>query len=103
MIKPLSRFGHGIRHWLAKPGKVLIACVIFALLQLLIQGNIFHLLRLHSDRKDLVASLNGVQADLLKLETRIRQAKDPIFIEKEAKDRLDMAGEDELVFVFSSD
>lgn len=80
-----------------------MACLAFAFIQLLIQGNLFHLVRMHSDRQALNENLHSIQADLLKLDLKIRQAKDPIFIEKEAKDRLDMAGEDELVFVFSSD
>lgn len=102
-MQALRKAGEAIRRWVSSPMKVLLTCVIFALLQLLIQGNLFHLVRLHRDREALTASLASVQNDLRLLDQKIRQAKDPVFIEKEAKDRLDMAGEDELVFVFSSD
>lgn len=102
-MRGLRHFGDAIRAWLSSPAKVLFACLIFAVLQLLIQGNVFHLFRMHADRENLASSLTSIRGDLLRLDLKIRQAKDPIFIEKEAKDRLDMAGEDELVFVFSSD
>lgn len=102
-MQSLRNVGEAIRRWVSSPVKVLLTCVVFALLQLLIQGNLFHLLRLHNDREALTASLSNIQGDLRVLDQKIRQAKDPVFIEKEAKDRLDMAGEDELVFVFSSD
>lgn len=32
---------------------------------------------------------------------QIKQAKDPVFIERQAKDKLDMVDEHDLVFVFS--
>jgi hypothetical protein len=102
-MQTLRKLGDAIRAWVSSPMKVISACAIFAALQLVIQGNIFHLFRLHGDRDGLTENLKSIQADILNLEVKIRQAKDPIFIEKEAKDRLDMAGEDELVFVFSSD
>lgn len=103
MMQVLRAAGEAIRRWVSSPLKVLLTCLIFAVLQLLIQGNLFHLVRLHGDRQVLSAKLLSIDGDLGLLEQKIRQAKDPMFIEKEAKDRLDMAGEDELVFVFSSD
>lgn len=42
---------------------------------------------------------SGAQAKLL--DVQIKQAKDPSFIERQAKDKLDMVGEKDLVFVFS--
>lgn len=103
MIQFLGRFGEALKAWLDRPGRVLGACLVFAILQLLIQGNLFHLLRLHSDRESLAAHIISNGQELIRLQTEIRRAKDTNFIEREAKDRLDMAGEDELVFVFSSD
>ena len=99
----LQRFGDSIRSLLDKPSKVLILCVAFAVLHLLFQGSLFHIAKLRSEFTGLQASLIGINTDIIKLEGKIRQAKDPMFIEQQAKDRLDMAAEDELVFVFATE
>lgn len=103
MPRFLKNFGDALIGWLERPSRVLLFCLVFGALQLLIQGNLLHLFRMHADREMLAGQLVGIQKELFHLETRIDQAKDPTFIEREAKDRLDMAGEDELVFVFAAD
>lgn len=47
--------------------------------------------------------LIDVADQIQQIKAKIQQSKDPIFLENLAKDRLDMANEDELVFVFSAE
>jgi len=99
----LDRFGVRLRAFLEKPTRVLFFCFIFAVIHLVFQGGLFHIARLHGEHGTMQANLIGISEDIARIERKIRQAKDPVFIEQQAKDRLDMAAEDELVFVFASE
>lgn len=103
MNAQLNRFGDSVRSLLEKPTRVLFLCFLFAVLHLVFQGSLFHIARLHSEHESLQANLLSISQDITKTERKILQARDPVFIEQQAKDRLDMAAEDELVFVFASE
>ena len=50
------------------------------------------------DRYD--AEIKKTQMDIKDLGIKIGQASDPVYIEKQARDRMDFAGENDLIFVF---
>ncbi len=83
--------------------KIFFVCLVFLLSHLILGGNFFNLVRLKKDEKMMGRQLIDVAGQIQNLKAKILQAKDPIFLENLAKDRLDMANEDELVFVFSAD
>lgn len=88
---------------LNRPVLVMMGCLVFALVNLLFRGSFMNLVKLHSDRNVLIHNLQEIDSQLKDLQFKIQQAKDPVFIERQAKDRLDMASDDELVFVFSGE
>lgn len=92
-----------IRDWLHSPTKIFFLCLLFLFSHLVVGGNFFNLVRLKKDEKVLNQQLIDVSSQILQLKAKIQQSKDPIFLENLAKDRLDMANEDELVFVFSAE
>lgn len=99
-MKALSERMQGV---LDQPGWVLIFCLLFILANLFMRDGFITLAKLRSDRHVLSMKLQTMEEQVADVEAKIRQAKDPIFVERQAKDKLDMANEDELVFVFSSE
>lgn len=92
-----------LNHFLLSPQKVLWICAALLVLGLVFDGTLFRLWKLHRD-------LNQIQSDVVSLETRNRQlksqlvkARDPQFMEREARDRFDLVSEGDLVFVFADD
>lgn len=92
-----------VKLWLNQPMKIFGVCLVFLFAHLMIGGNFFNLVRLRKDEKVLKQQLVEVSGQIQQIKHKIQQAKDPIFLENLAKDRLDMASEDDLVFVFSSE
>lgn len=84
-----------------KPFKVFIVCISFALIGLIFDGTLFHLWALHRDSKELEQKTSMTLLSANELRQKIKQAHDPQFIELEAHERFELAGEGELVFVFS--
>lgn len=56
---------------------------------------------MHHDSATIQGQILKSKAQAKALDVQIKQAKDPSFIERQAKDKLDMVGEHDLVFVFS--
>ncbi len=96
----LTGFGHGVRRFLHKPSQVLLVCLAFATLSLVFDGILWRLWGLRRDHERLTTDLIHIQGDLKSLGLQLKQAKDPSYIERQARDRLDLVGENDLVFVF---
>ncbi|MBX2988770.1 MAG: septum formation initiator family protein [Bdellovibrionaceae bacterium] len=77
-----------------------IACVVFATLSLGFDGILWRLWGLRQDRERMTNDMVHLRTEVVSLDRQLRQAKDPSFIERQARDRLDLAGENDLVFVF---
>lgn len=92
-----------IKDLLQSPMKIFFICVLFLISHLVFGGNFFNLVRLKKDEKLMTQQLIDVADQIQQIKAKIQQSKDPIFLENLAKDRLDMANEDELVFVFSAE
>ncbi|WP_255490050.1 septum formation initiator family protein [Bdellovibrio sp. KM01] len=67
---------------------------------IVLNGNLWRLWGLHRDFDRISTEINDSKKATLDLEVQLKQAKDPAFIERQARDKLDLAGEHDLVFVF---
>lgn len=88
------------RSFLNHPGKVSVLCVAFFAITLLMNGLLWRLWGLHRDFERLTVEITGTKNDINKLNAQLKQAKDPSFIERQARDKLDLVSEKDLVFVF---
>lgn len=88
------------RSFLNHPGKVATLCVAFFAITLLMNGLLWRLWGLHRDFERLSVEITGTKSDIEKLNFQLKQAKDPSFIERQARDKLDLVSEKDLVFVF---
>ncbi len=89
-----------IRQSLEQPRMVFVTCLFLVFSTLLLNGSFWRLWNLHRDKerkhREILVTIKETQT----LKMQLLQAKDPDYIEHQAKDRLDFAGENDLVFVF---
>jgi|GEM_PF-6963856 len=88
---------------LNKPKAVLIACILFGAIHLATHDTVGKLLGLRSEIKRMGTEIQAMKIQLSALDQQLVRAKDPLFVEREAKDQLDMASSDDLIFTFSDD
>ena len=71
------------------------------IITLFFNGAIWRVWGLHHDSATIQKQILNSKSQAKVLDMQIKQAKDPSFIERQAKDKLDFVGEHDLVFVFS--
>lgn len=99
-MEDLHRFGYGIRQFLNNPLKVFIVCLFTFIIALFLNGGLWKVWGLRRDYSTINEQIILAQKQSSVLDMQIRQAKDPAFIERQARDKLDMVSEKDLVFVF---
>lgn len=100
-MENVIHYGARFRVLLNKPIKVFVLCVIIFIISLFFNGAIWRVWSLHRDSNKIQEQILSSKEQSKLLDMQIKQAKDPSFIERQAKDKLDMVGENDLVFVFS--
>lgn len=76
-------------------------CLIFFVATLVLNGLLWRLWGLHRDFAKLNTEIEDTRNSIAKLSVQLQQAKDPSFIERQARDKLDLVSDKDLVFVFS--
>lgn len=94
-------FGSRFRNLLNKPVKVFFVSLFVFVISIFFNGAIWRVWGLRHDSATIQTKIIASKAQSKLLDMQIKQAKDPSFIEHLAKDKLDMVGEHDLVFVFS--
>ncbi|MEN0060231.1 MAG: septum formation initiator family protein [Bdellovibrio sp.] len=96
-----TQFALGFRRFLNHPTKVFFCCLSVFIVSIILNGNLFRLWGFHRDFARITAEISSTHDSISQLSSQLKQAKDPAFIERQARDKLDLAGEQDLVFVFS--
>lgn len=86
-----------------QPYRVLIGCLVFVLCNLLFSNNLIRLFQLHHDKTLILEQMASLQTQITQLNSQIKTAKDPSYIERQALDLYDLINENDLMFVFSED
>ena len=94
-------YGSRFRNFLNRPFKVLIVCNIVFATYLFFNGSIWRVWGLKRDQSTITEQITNAKEHSKRLDMQISQARDQSFIARQAKDKLDMVGEHDLVFVFS--
>lgn len=95
-----THFAIGLRRFLNHPTRVALCCLAVFAVSIIINGNVFRLWGLHRDFDRISADIQKTHQNIAALSGQLMQAKDPAFIERQARDKLDLAGEHDLVFIF---
>ena len=99
----ISRFFHWIQEQLNHPLRVFWFCAFLAFVNLFVDGSLMRLWNLHQDFQEIESRTSDLQVRSQEMEEKLRRASDPLFIEREARDRFDLVGEGDLVFVFADE
>ncbi|MGE4131094.1 MAG: septum formation initiator family protein [Bdellovibrionales bacterium] len=99
----LIGFFRGLNHLLQTPQKVIWICLGLVLLNLIMDGSLFRLVSLYQDQQEIAAKTADLEKQTVVLQSMVKKARDPAFLEKQARDRFDLVSEGDLVFVFSED
>ena len=99
-MNDFHQFGFRLRQFLNRPHKVLIVCLLVFVISLFINGALWRVWGLRRDLVTIQEQIDAAQKQSAILDVQVQQAKDPVFIERQARDKLDLAGEHDLIFVF---
>lgn len=78
-------------------------CLGLVLLNLVLDGSIFRLVSLYQDSHKIEKDIALMEKKTAEMKARLKRARDPAFLEREARDRFDLVSEGDLVFVFSEE
>ena len=92
-----------IHQLLSTPLKVFWLCVFFIALSLIFNGSLIRIYALNRDQDRLQEQTIQLQSNIRELDRQIKESQNPAFLERQALERLDLAGENDLIFVFSDD
>lgn len=97
----MNHLGNWLLVYLQQPLKVFVYCILFVILSMMLNGGFLNLWSLQRDQARLLIQIEAEKIQLVKLAQKLQNAKDPVFIERQAVDRYDLADEQDLVFVFA--
>ncbi len=92
-----------LHDFLFRPTKIFWTCLIVFIASLLFDGTFIKLWRLQRDQVLLISRIDQAKTKSKQLEYQIHEAYQTEFIERQARDQLDLVREGDLVFVFSDD
>lgn len=101
-MKHIKALPYTIKRWLNSPGKVFVCCLCVFVLSVLFNGTLWRLWSLNGDHKRFVADIGQVKADISQIESQMKIVKDPSYINRLARDKMDLIGENDLMFVFTN-
>ncbi len=99
----MQKLSNLVRYFLNSPRRSFILCCVFIFIALVFDGSLFHLWRLYRDQSALNQRIEEVKQATELLKVEVQKARNPRYVEKQARERFDLVAEDELVFIFSSE
>ena len=99
----LNRVQYIFKQILNRPAWVLIICIILILSNVIFDGTFSRLMNLVRSQKALENRINDIEQKNFLVEERLKKLSDSEFLEKEAKDRFNLIGEEDIVFIFSDE
>lgn len=82
---------------------MLYVCGAFAFLNFIINGNIYRLWNLNNEYQKMLQRVEKNQKVIAQLDQDIANMKDPLYIERQAIEKLDLVEENDLIFVFPAE
>ena len=96
----LRYMAFSIQRWLSRPQKVFFTCLAVLVATLFLNGTLWKLWGLYRDEDTIVGQVLMAKAQMRVIDTQIKQATDTTYIERQARDKMDLVGDHDLIFVF---
>lgn len=97
----IIRFFEKIYDWLNSPSKILVLCLLGGSFSVIFDGTLYQVWRLHKTHEIQAARIQSMQKQIIDYQGKIARANQPEFIEAEARKKLNLAEEGDLVFIFT--
>ena len=92
-----------IEQWIYQPKLILIFCGILIFFNVVFDGTLFQIRTLYLQKKVLREKSEEMNTKNEVLVNKIKQLSEPKYLEKEVRNRFDLAGEGDLIFIFPED
>ena len=94
-------FLYFVNKFLKRPFWLFIACSIVVGAHLILDGSFFRMLHLYNSQKVLKHRIKDIQLKNSLVEERLKKLKsDPRFLEQEVRERFNLVGEKDIIFIF---
>ncbi len=103
MRNALFGFFAALNDFLHRPWVVFATCLAVAFMNLVFDGTLLRMWSLDRDLEQIERSSLQLRQDISGLEQKLKLAKDPAFLEREAREKFDLVAHGDLVFVFAED
>lgn len=90
-----------ITRFLNYPMRVFGVCLFFSSASILFSGVLNNLYSLDREKKEMSVQSQLLQTQIQDLNQKLKRVKEASFVERQALDHLDLASEEDLVFVFA--
>ena len=99
----MTTLGSKIAELLEKPLRVTFLCLGLLMVGFVFDGSLWQMYDLRQSQGVLAGKIKEENDKIGKLQQQLGQLKNPAYIEKQARDRLEFMEKDDLLFVFSED
>ncbi len=99
----MNTIGDKISNLLERPFRVIGICFCLLMIGIVFDGSLWRLYHIHQNKELLETKINEENNKIEMIKLQLGQLKNPAFIEKQARERLEFLEKDDLLFVFSED
>ncbi len=99
-MEKLKSGTYKFQSWLYQPYKVFIVSICILAGSLILNGTVWKVVGLYRDEAKFNKEIKKAQLDAQALTAQMTVVRDPRYIEHLAKDKMDLVGENDLMFVF---
>ncbi len=99
----MNEFGVKLSVLLEKPSRVAAFCLLLLFSALAFDNSLWRLYQIHKSKEILLAKIHEENQKIFKIKQQLEQLKNPAYIEKQARERLEFLEKGDLLFVFSED
>ena len=92
-----------ISQWIHQPKLIFIFCGVLIFLNIVFDGTLFRIRTLYLQKKSIIKKSKEINTKNEVILNKIQQLSDPKHLEKEVRNRFDLAGEGDLIFIFPED
>ncbi len=83
-----------------KPKSVFLFCAILMCVGFIVDGTLYRLYGFYAQEDLLRTKIHTTELEIIELRQKVLEARNPQFLERLARERFNMVGDDELIFVF---
>ena len=99
----MRKIAYFVKECLDHPFWLLIFCSFVVCMHLILDGSFIRMWNLYNSRKVLENRIRDIQTKNALVKERLKKMYDSRFLEKEIRDRFNLVGEEDIIFIFSEE